>query len=57
MLDPIGVAVMIESEHQCMSTRGVHKQGVGMVTTRMLGCFKDDPAQRREFLQLIGRNG
>ena len=57
VLDPIGVAVMIESEHQCMSIRGVHKQGVGMVTTRMLGCFKDDPAQRREFLQLIGRNG
>lgn len=57
VLDPIGVAVMIESEHQCMSTRGVHKHDVAMVTTRMLGCFKDDPAKRREFLQLIGRSG
>ena len=56
-LDPIGVAVMIESEHQCMSARGVHKQGVSMVTTRMLGCFKDDPERRREFLQLIGQSG
>ncbi|EDP61926.1 GTP cyclohydrolase I [alpha proteobacterium BAL199] len=56
-LDPIGVAVMIESEHQCMSARGVHKQGVSMVTTRMLGCFKDDPERRREFLQLIGQGG
>ena len=53
VLDPLGVAVMIESEHHCMSTRGVRKHGVGMVTTRMLGCFKEDPAHRREFLQLI----
>jgi GTP cyclohydrolase I len=57
VLDPIGVAVMIESEHQCMSARGVHKQGVSMVTTRMLGCFKDDQERRREFLQLIGQGG
>ncbi len=53
VLDPLGVAVMIESEHHCMSTRGVHKHDVGMVTTRMLGCFKDDPDRRREFLHLI----
>ena len=55
--DPLGVAVVIESEHQCMSMRGVQKEGVGMVTTRMLGCFKDDPERRREFMHLIGRSG
>ena len=57
VLKPRGVAVVIESEHECMSTRGVHKQGVGMITTRMLGCFKDDENRRREFFQLIGRAG
>lgn len=56
VLEPLGVAVMIESEHHCMSTRGVHKHGVDMVTTRMLGCFKE-PERRREFFQLIGRRG
>lgn len=56
VLDPLGVAVMIESEHHCMSTRGVHKHGVVMVTTRMLGCFKE-PDHRREFFQLIGHAG
>jgi GTP cyclohydrolase I len=55
VLEPAGVAVVIESEHHCMSTRGVHKPGVGMITTRMLGCFKDDIDRRREFYQLIGR--
>ena len=55
VLKPRGVAVVIESEHECMSTRGVHKPGVGMITTRMLGCFKDDENRRREFFQLIGR--
>lgn len=54
VLDPLGVAVVIEAEHHCMSMRGVHKDGVGMVTTRMLGCFKDEPERRREFLRLIG---
>jgi GTP cyclohydrolase I len=57
VLDPHGVAVVIESEHHCMSTRGVHKHGVGMVTTRMLGCFKDDPERRREFYNLVGQTG
>ncbi|MCR9176344.1 MAG: GTP cyclohydrolase I FolE [Alphaproteobacteria bacterium] len=57
VLKPRGVAVVIESEHECMSTRGVHKPGVGMITTRMLGCFKDDENRRREFFQLIGRPG
>jgi len=56
VLDPVGVAVMIESEHHCMSSRGVQKHGVGMVTTRMLGCFKE-PERRREFFQLIGHSG
>ncbi|WP_420563907.1 GTP cyclohydrolase I FolE [Thalassobaculum sp.] len=55
VLQPRGVAVVIESEHHCMSTRGVHKSGVSMVTTRMLGCFKEDPDRRREFYQLIDK--
>jgi GTP cyclohydrolase I len=54
ILQPRGVAVMIEASHQCMSTRGVHKPGVSMVTSRMLGAFRDDPATRREFLAIIG---
>lgn len=56
VLEPRGVAVIIESEHHCMSTRGVHKAGVNMITTRMLGCFKDDADCRREFYQLIGKS-
>ncbi len=52
-LQPRGVAVVIEAGHQCMTTRGVHKSGVGMVTSRMLGAFRDDPSTRREFLDLI----
>lgn len=54
VLKPKGVAVVIEAQHQCMSTRGVHKPGVGMVTSRMLGAFRDNPSTRREFLALIG---
>ena len=54
VLQPLGVAVVIEGEHQCMSTRGVHKPGVSMVTSRMLGAFRSDPATRREFLAMIG---
>jgi len=57
VLQPRGVAVVIESEHHCMSTRGVHKPGVSMITTRMLGCFKEDSERRREFYQLIGKTG
>ncbi|HWX46928.1 MAG TPA: GTP cyclohydrolase I FolE [Roseomonas sp.] len=53
-LQPRGVAVVIEAAHQCMTTRGIHKPGVTMVTSRMLGAFRDDPATRREFLALIG---
>jgi GTP cyclohydrolase I len=54
ILQPKGVAVMIEASHQCMTTRGVHKPGVAMVTSRMLGAFREDPATRREFLAIIG---
>ncbi len=53
-LQPLGVAVVVEATHQCMSTRGVHKHGVSMVTSRMLGAFRDDPMTRREFLAMIG---
>ncbi|MDD2795130.1 MAG: GTP cyclohydrolase I FolE [Acidocella sp.] len=53
VLQPRGVAVVIEAGHQCMSTRGVHKPGVSMVTSRMLGAFRDDPSTRREFLAMI----
>ncbi|WP_217807914.1 GTP cyclohydrolase I FolE [Oceanibacterium hippocampi] len=53
-LTPRGVAVVLESEHQCMSTRGVHKDGVSMVTSCMLGAFRDDPTTRRELLTMIG---
>jgi GTP cyclohydrolase I len=55
VLQPRGVAVVIEAEHQCMTTRGVHKHGVKMTTSRMLGAFRTDPDTRRELLSLIGR--
>ena len=54
VLQPRGVAVVIEASHQCMSTRGVHKPGTTMVTSRMLGAFRDDPSTRREVLAMIG---
>ena len=54
-LHPKGVAVVIEGEHQCMTTRGVHKPGVGMVTSTMLGAFREDASTRREFLAIIGK--
>lgn len=53
VLQPRGVAVVIEANHQCMSTRGVHKPGASMVTSRMLGAFRDDPSTRKEFLSII----
>ena len=55
VLQPHGVAVVIDAAHQCMTTRGVHKPGVTMVTSRMLGVFRDDPKTRREFLGMIGK--
>jgi GTP cyclohydrolase I len=53
VLKPKGVAVVIEAAHQCMTTRGIHKPGVTMVTSRMLGAFREDPSTRREFLAMI----
>ncbi|WP_270938930.1 GTP cyclohydrolase I FolE [Falsiroseomonas oryzae] len=53
VLKPKGVAVVVEAAHQCMTTRGVHKPGVTMATSRMLGAFRDDPSTRREFLAMI----
>ena len=55
ILEPQGVAVVIEAAHQCMTTRGVHKPGVVMVTSRMLGAFRQNTATRREFLSMIGK--
>jgi GTP cyclohydrolase I len=57
VLEPKGVAVVIEAAHQCMTTRGVHKPGVTMVTSRMLGAFRRDERTRRELLALIGNVG
>ncbi len=54
VLQPRGVAVVMEGEHHCMSTRGVHKHGVTMVTSRMMGIFKSNDITRQEFLKLIG---
>jgi GTP cyclohydrolase I len=53
VLQPRGVGVVIEAAHQCMTTRGVHKPGVSMVTSHMLGGFRDDASTRREFLAFI----
>ncbi|MCA7120871.1 MAG: GTP cyclohydrolase I FolE [Acidibrevibacterium sp.] len=53
VLEPRGVAVVIEAAHQCMTTRGVHKHGVTMTTSRMLGAFRDDPETRREFFAML----
>jgi GTP cyclohydrolase I len=57
VMDPYGVAVVIEAVHHCMTTRGVRREGVAMVTSRMLGAFRKDPSTRREFLAMIGRTG
>lgn len=55
ILQPNGVAVVIEATHQCMTTRGVHKPGVAMVTSRMLGMFRENLSTRQEFLAMISR--
>lgn len=54
VLEPHGVAVVIDAAHHCMTTRGVRRGGVNMVTSRMLGAFRKDPSTRREFLAMIG---
>ncbi len=53
VLQPQGVAVVIKAEHHCMTTRGVHKHGTDMVTSRMLGAFRDSPITRQEFLAVV----
>jgi GTP cyclohydrolase I len=54
VLQPKGVAVVIEASHQCMTTRGIHQSGVSMVTSAMHGEFRTNPLTRREFLSVIG---
>jgi GTP cyclohydrolase I len=57
VLQPRGVAVVIEAAHQCMTTRGVHSCGVSMVTSRMLGVFRERPETRQEFLAALRVGG
>lgn len=54
-LDPVGVAVVIEASHACMSARGVMTPGVTMTTSRMMGVFRDDDRSRKEVLTLMGK--
>jgi len=56
VLKPKGVGVVIDATHQCMTTRGIHKSGVSMVTSRMLGTFRKDARTRAEFLRMIGKS-
>ena len=56
VLKPKGVGVVVEGSHQCMTTRGIHKEGVAMITSRLLGDFRSDPRTRSEFLNIIGRS-
>ena len=53
VLQPQGVGVVLKASHHCMSTRGIHKHDTDMVTSRMLGCFRDNPVTRHEFLALV----
>lgn len=55
VLKPRGVGVVIDASHQCMTTRGIHKSGVSMVTSQMLGAFRKDARTRSEFLTMIGK--
>jgi GTP cyclohydrolase IA len=57
VLKPRGVGVVIDAVHQCMTTRGVHKRGVSMITSRMTGAFRDDARTRAEFLRFIDIRG
>jgi GTP cyclohydrolase I len=57
VLKPRGVGVVVDAVHQCMTTRGVHKRGVSMVTSRMAGTFRTDARTRAEFLQFIDIRG
>lgn len=53
VLKPQGVAVVIKAAHHCMSSRGVHMHGTDLVTSRMLGCFRDNPMTRQEFMSMV----
>jgi GTP cyclohydrolase I len=53
VLKPQGVGVVLKATHHCMTTRGVHKSDTDLVTSRMLGCFRDNPLTRQEFLSMI----
>jgi len=57
VLKPRGVGVVVDAVHECMTTRGVHKRGVSMITSKMLGNFRDDARTRQEFLSFIGIRG
>jgi GTP cyclohydrolase I len=57
VLQPRGVGVVVEATHECMTTRGVHKRGVSMVTSHMLGSFREDARTRAEFLRFVGGRG
>ena len=57
VLKPRGVGVVVDASHECMTTRGVHKRGVSMITSRMVGIFRSDARTRAEFLQFIGIRG
>lgn len=56
VLKPQGVGVVIKAAHHCMSSRGVHMHGTDMVTSRMLGCFRDNPMTRQEFMSMVHSN-
>jgi GTP cyclohydrolase IA len=53
VLDPLGVGVIVDAQHQCMTTRGIHKTGVSMVTSKLLGTFREDARTRAEFLRFL----
>ena len=53
VLEPKGVAVVVDASHQCMTTRGIHKTESSTITSRMLGAFRDNPETRSEFMNLI----
>ncbi|UYB52533.1 GTP cyclohydrolase I FolE [Xanthomonas sp. AM6] len=57
VLQPLGVGVVVEGAHECMTTRGIHKRGVSMVTSKMLGTFREDARTRAEFLRFIDGSG
>jgi GTP cyclohydrolase I len=54
-LEPLGVCVVVEAAHGCMTARGVNTPGVNMITSRVMGCFRDDPKSRTEVMRLMGQ--